>query len=129
MENLKGKNIIKISGILLAAIAVFSIVGNIGSMFGMEVPELGKLFLVGSSKITKIAGILYGLFALLAGQFAIKHCGHIDAAPGIITRGVLVLVIGVIVMAIEAITVSMNPLGLLCLIVPLLMMLGGTLNK
>ncbi|MEG0918428.1 MAG: hypothetical protein RR967_04790 [Anaerovoracaceae bacterium] len=129
MENLKGKNIIKISGILLAIIGILSIAGNIGSMVGMEIPGFGKLFLIGSTKVTQIGGIVYGLIGLLAGQFAIKHCGHIDAAPGIVTRGILVFIIGIIIMIIEAVTVTMNPLGLLCLIVPLLMMLGGTLNK
>lgn len=124
MENLKGSTLIKITSIILIIFAIFTIVGN-----GLALVGKGDMILVADNKFIAIGQIIYGIIGIFSGQFGLKHAKHIDAAPGIASRGIILTVIGAIVLIGSFVLKSFSPYLAISIVIPVFLIIGGKLNK
>ncbi|MEG0291444.1 MAG: hypothetical protein RR495_01190 [Anaerovoracaceae bacterium] len=132
MENLKGSSLIKITSIGLLIFGVLAILGNCFLLFGkggaIGESQFAALFLTYNNQLLNVAGIIFGLFELLSGNFGIKHSKHIDAADGIFKRGLSLSILTAIIIAASVALKLFNPISICAILLPILLLIGGKMN-
>ncbi len=117
--NLKGKNLVLIGSIMLA----------ISGLIGMCVITI---LTFGLPTYLKIVAVIYNIILIFISIFGIRHNGHIDAAKGIVRRGILAIILTVSIYGLYFINgiFDMSQIAILVssLLSSLLMIIGGKIN-
>lgn len=127
----RGKVLIKIAGILMLIGAILGLIVSVAMMFMsgsiVEYLSLGEAY----QYVMLIVAVsaIESIIMLVIAIFGIKHAGHIEAADGIIKRGIFLVVLSLLSMTGMYFMDGFELTQLTSLILPILYIVGGKMNK
>ena len=138
----KGKNFLKVCGILMiiggALGIIFGIIGLIGgaavSSLGYEAGEVDAVTGGGLIIVAGVLGLIGGILELIAGIVGVKNCNKPEKSTACIVWGFIVLVLNLIsvILTIASSTGAAGSIivSVICsLAIPVLYLIGAFMNK
>ncbi len=134
--NAKGRTLLKVVGILNIIIGILGIIGSIMLMLGGGI--LGALgaaageveagAAIGAlTTVAAIVSMISCILLIVAGAVAVKRCNEISSTCFI--WGIVLVLIEVISLVFTIVSGGFTPLSLVSLVLPVLYLIGGALNR
>lgn len=134
--NARGRTLLKVVGIFNIIIGILGIIGSIILMLGggllsalgAAAGEVAAGAALGAlTTVSAIVSLIFSILLIIAGAVAVKRCNEISSTCFI--WGIVLVLIEVISLVFTIVSGGFSPLSLVSLVLPVLYLIGGALNR
>lgn len=134
--NARGRTLLKVVGIINIIIGILSTIGSIllmlGGRFlselGTAAGEAGAGAALGAlATASAFISLIFSILLIVSGAVAVKRCNEISSACFIF--GIVLVLIQVILLVVSITSTGFDPMSLFGLVLPVLYLIGGALNR